>query len=146
VLEHVIGFHDVLLLTPFEAKPARPRDDPVARWEVTFEAIVTVLGPDGPLGDAGPGRAGSEEPKISKLLPLVTSDVLVHTWDLSRSIGAEVVLDGELCRMALEGARRNEEARLASGMFGAPVDLPEGADDQSLLVAQMGRDPSWGIA
>ena len=33
VLEHVIGFHDVLLLRPLGLKPDRPRDDPRRRWE-----------------------------------------------------------------------------------------------------------------
>ncbi|WP_216638101.1 maleylpyruvate isomerase N-terminal domain-containing protein, partial [Mycobacterium colombiense] len=32
VLEHVIGFHDVLLLRPLGLKPDRPPDDPRARW------------------------------------------------------------------------------------------------------------------
>jgi len=32
VLEHVIGFHDVLLLRPLGAKPSRPRDRPEQRW------------------------------------------------------------------------------------------------------------------
>ena len=36
VLEHVIGFHDVLLLRPLGLKPDRPRDDPQIRWELTY--------------------------------------------------------------------------------------------------------------
>jgi hypothetical protein len=36
VLEHVIGFHDVLLLRPLGLKPDRPRDDPETRWELTY--------------------------------------------------------------------------------------------------------------
>ena len=36
VLEHVIGFHDVLLLRPTGTKPRSARkDDPVARWDLT---------------------------------------------------------------------------------------------------------------
>ena len=37
VLEHVIGFHDVLLLRPLGLKPDRPRDDPQRRWELTYD-------------------------------------------------------------------------------------------------------------
>ena len=43
VLEHVIGFHDVLLLRPLGAKPQRPKDDPVARWQVTEAAISGLI-------------------------------------------------------------------------------------------------------
>src|ERR1700737_3673202 len=39
VLEHVIGFHDVLLLRPLGLKPDRPRDDPQRRWGLTYGAL-----------------------------------------------------------------------------------------------------------
>jgi hypothetical protein len=38
-LEHVIGFHDVLLLRPLDAKPQRPKGDPVGRWIATVRAL-----------------------------------------------------------------------------------------------------------
>ena len=43
VLEHVIGFHDVLLLRPLGAKPQRPKGDPVGRWKATHEALEGLL-------------------------------------------------------------------------------------------------------
>src|SRR5207237_8456457 len=39
VLEHVIGFHDVLLLRPLGLKPDRPHGDPQRRWELTYGAL-----------------------------------------------------------------------------------------------------------
>jgi len=45
VLEHVIGFHDVLLLRPLGLKPDRPRDDPQLRWELTYQALEKALEP-----------------------------------------------------------------------------------------------------
>src|ERR1700733_15458123 len=42
VLEHVIGFHDVLLLRPLGLKPERP-DDPRARWQVTYESLAKAF-------------------------------------------------------------------------------------------------------
>src|ERR1700689_4156149 len=36
VLEHVIGFHDMLLLRPLGLKPDRHRDDPELRWGMTY--------------------------------------------------------------------------------------------------------------
>src|SRR3954462_13203613 len=43
VLEHVIGFHDVLVLRPLGAKPRRPAGDPEQRWALTDDAISSVL-------------------------------------------------------------------------------------------------------
>jgi hypothetical protein len=47
VLEHVIGFHDVLLLRPLGVKPDRPRDDPQRRWELTFDRLCEALQREG---------------------------------------------------------------------------------------------------
>ena len=44
VIEHVIGFHDVLLLRPLSAKPTRSRHDPMQRWVVTVDALRNVFG------------------------------------------------------------------------------------------------------
>ena len=58
VLEHVIGFHDVLLLRPMGAKPDRPRYHPLQRWLLTHEALRSIFSRaalfDGT--DRGPGR------------------------------------------------------------------------------------------
>ena len=70
VLEHVIGFHDALLLRPLGLKPDRPRDDPQTRWELTHGALEEAF-----ELDIGPDAAA--------MLPNVTRDVLVHTWDLA---------------------------------------------------------------
>jgi hypothetical protein len=46
VLEHVIGFHDVLLLRPLNLKPDRPRDDPQLRWEMTYGQLTKAFNRD----------------------------------------------------------------------------------------------------
>jgi hypothetical protein len=43
VLEHVIGFHEVLLLRPLGVKANRPKDEVPSRWTATQLAIFTVL-------------------------------------------------------------------------------------------------------
>ncbi len=73
---------------------------------------------------------------------MLTTDVVVHTWDVARAVGAEVVLDPELCEVGLERALANRERLVASGMFGPPVPVPEDAPVQDRLLACLGRDPS----
>jgi uncharacterized protein (TIGR03086 family) len=129
VLEHVIGFHDVLLLRPLGLKPDRPRDDPQARWELTYrqleKAFVNQL---------------VDEPK---LVPNLTRDVLVHTWDLARAVGADDRLDVEWCEQFYEDLPNDSLALSVSAMFGAPVALGDESDAQSKLLARLGRSPSW---
>jgi len=131
VLEHVIGFHDVLLLRPMEAKPSRPRDDPEARWTATVEALFGALDRS-PLDD-----------KRRSLLGYLSTDVLVHTWDLAKAVGAEVTLDGELCRIGLERALAHASQFEGSDMFAPAVEMADDADVQDRLVAFFGRDPAW---
>ena len=130
VLEHVIGFHDVLLLKPLDSKPNRPKDDPVERWRVTVDALFTVLAQPGVLDDN------------ASLIGYLTTEVLVHTWDLASAIGVTVTLDPRLCRLGVDRALANGE-RMQSDMFAAPFAVAERAGIQDRLLAAFGRDPEW---
>jgi len=132
VLEHVIGFHDVLLLRPLEAKPSRPKDDPEARWAATVEALFEALGRPGVLGE-----------KRVSLLGVLTTDVLIHTWDLAKAVGVDVTLDPRLSHIGLERALANRKQFEESDMFGAPVPVPDDASVQDRLLGFSGRDPRW---
>jgi uncharacterized protein (TIGR03086 family) len=136
----VIGFHEVLLLRPLGVKANRPKDEVPSRWTATQLAIFTVL--DANLGHRVDLPDGSTL-DLGSLLPSLTTDVLVHTWDLARAIDADVVLDAELCEAALSGARKNDPGLRLSGLFAAPVDAPADADLQSRLLSFLGRDPQW---
>lgn len=141
VMEHVIGFHDVLLLRPTGTKPSRPKDDPVGRWAVTVPAIDSAV----ERISAESGAADADRPPVDlgRLLPMLTTDVLVHTWDLARAVGVDHRLDPELCEISYELARSNEERLRAQGMFGPAVPVTEDADAPTRLIAFLGRDPEW---
>lgn len=126
VLEHVIGFHDVLLLRPLGLKPTRPRDDPQARWRLTYEALTVAL---------------ARQLDMPQLLPKLTRDVLVHTWDLARAVGADDRLNPAWCELFC--VPDDLEALSSSGMFKAPLAVPDESDAQARLLARLGRDPSW---
>jgi hypothetical protein len=86
LLDHVFGVHDALLLQPLGVKPDRPEDDPEARWATTVAALFPAL-----------ERPGALEKRVL-LIGIVTTDVLIHSWDLSRAAGANVPLDPGLCQ------------------------------------------------
>lgn len=141
VVEHVIGFHDVLILRPLNAKPERPREGHAQRWLVTIPAIASVL------RDASEDRrmeAPESKPiDLVRLLPMLTTDVLVHTWDLAAAIGVDPVLDLEACIVSYERVRCNKEHLMASGMFATPVPVADDVDIATKLIAFLGRDPAW---
>jgi uncharacterized protein (TIGR03083 family) len=130
VLEHVIGFHDVLLLRPLGLKPDRPRDDPQIRWELTYGQLEKAF-----ELDIGPDAAA--------MLPNVTRDVLVHTWDLARAVGADDRLDPRWCKDFYAALPSDPAALSGSEMFEASVAIGSHADTQSKLLARLGRNPVW---
>jgi uncharacterized protein (TIGR03086 family) len=134
VLEHVIGFHDVLLLRPLDLKPDRPREDPQRRWKLTYYQLQKAFSHD------GFDRAVVD---ADRLVPRLTQDVLVHTWDLASAIGADGTLEPNWCAYFLDRLPVDLSALSASGMFAAPVALEDQTDTQSRLLARLGRDPSW---
>jgi uncharacterized protein (TIGR03086 family) len=132
VLEHVIGFHDVLLLRPLGLKPRRPREDPQARWQLTYDSLTQAF-----------ELHAATQLDAFKLVPNLTRDVLVHTWDLARAVGADDRLDPGWCRLFYTGLPADPQALSSSGMFSPPVAVPGESDAQAKLLAWLGRNPAW---
>lgn len=132
VLEHVIGFHDVLLLRPLGLKPERPHEDPQRRWQLTYHSLTEAFA-------SGVATRLDAYP----LIPNLTRDVLVHTWDLARAVAADARLDPEWCEMFCGRLPTDPLDLGTSGMFGAPITLRDETDAQARLLARLGRDPCW---
>lgn len=141
LVEHVIGFHEFLILRPLGIRAQRPRDDPAARWRATAAALFDFLETDGAADRESelPG-GGTSSPR--QVLGALTTDVLVHTWDLAIAVGAEPRLDPDLCAAALTAAAENG-LRRADGMIGPEVVVGAGVDAETRLAALYGRDPGW---
>lgn len=54
------------------------------------------------------------------LVPRLTQDVLIHTWDLARAVGADDRLDPAWCAMFFDQLPTDPRALSESGMFAAP--------------------------
>lgn len=147
VVEHVIGFHDVLLLRPMGAKPDRPKGDPAERWDLTYRALATLFERpglfDGPVEVPAIGANPPTRIEAVPLVALLSQDVVVHTWDLARAVGGDDRLDRDLCELLVSRLPDDQTAQARSGMFASPLPVAPGADPQSVLLARMGRDAGW---
>lgn len=115
-------------------------DDPAASWQALDGAIRAAL--------ADPAVAGSRRDTpmgpatFSRMIDTIcTGDVLVHTWDLARATGQDEVLDPAEVRRMFDGIEDHDEAMRESGHYGPKVTVPDGADDQTRLLAFLGRRP-----
>ncbi|MBA3278418.1 MAG: TIGR03086 family protein [Geodermatophilaceae bacterium] len=74
------------------------------------------------------------------------NEVQMHGWDLARATGQRYEVDDELAEAVLPivtptGDSADDAAR--EGMFGPPVDVPEGAPIFDRALGLAGRDPNW---
>ena len=69
------------------------------------------------------------------------ADVAIHTWDLARAIGADENLDPEIIEAVWTVFEPQKDTLAASGLYAAPVPLPDDAPLQQRLLALTGRDP-----
>jgi uncharacterized protein (TIGR03086 family) len=138
LVEHVVGVHEFLLLRPLGVRAARPREGPAARWVATEIAVERALRHPGLARKVGYFDGDARRPV--DVLGAVTGDVVVHTWDLARAVGACDRLDAELCSVALDAAWPTV---VASGRFAPPVPIRSDAPAQDRLLALWGRDPAW---
>jgi uncharacterized protein (TIGR03086 family) len=148
VLEHVIGFHDVLLLRPLGLKPDRPRDDPQMRWELTYAALRQAFEPGRRVFERVVDVPQLHDNPATRLdaraiMPNLSRDVLIHTWDLARAVGADDRLDARWCEHFYAALPTDTAALSISGMFDAPVAVGAHTDVQSKLLARLGRNPGW---
>ena len=112
---------------------------PDADWADLKPALATALAD--PTNLEGNAEALGGMPKQA-VAGLITADLLVHAWDLARSIGADATLPEAAVESTLMGLQRLPEEMLRSDrMFGPAVEVAEDASSQDRLIAFVGRNP-----
>jgi uncharacterized protein (TIGR03086 family) len=73
-------------------------------------------------------------------------DYVVHGWDVARTLGIPLVLDADVLEAGLAVAAKvpGGDRRLAPGAAFAPsVQAPDDGEPIDLIVAMLGRSPTW---
>lgn len=108
-------------------------------WSDVHPALSAAL--DDPSNLEGAAEAFGGMPK-HQMLGMLTTDLLVHSWDLARSIGADDTLPSDAVDAAMIGLGRMPEEMLRSdGMFAPAVSVPDSATAQDKFIAFTGRHP-----
>ena len=114
--------------------------DPVGAWVGLSDALQAAL--DDPEVAAleletPAGRYTTEDAVATFFL----ADVLVHTWDLARATGQDETLDPQEVHRYYESMLPVDQLLRDSGQYGARVEVPEDADEQTKFIAFTGRHP-----
>lgn len=114
-------------------------DDPVAAW-ATVDGVLSAA-----LADATQATRIIEGPFGPQSLAetvdmIVVGDVCIHTWDLARATELDESLDADqVQRMLASMGSIPDEVLRSGGMFGPRIDVADDTDDQTKLLAFVGR-------
>ncbi len=72
---------------------------------------------------------------------IVTNDIFMHTWDLARAAGLDETLDPDEVHRLFVGMEPMDQMLRESGQYGPRVPVPDDADEQTKLIAFIGRQP-----
>ena len=115
-------------------------DDPAGAWHA-LDALVQRAFADPAVADAERDtRMGSST--FAQTFDMIgTTDVFFHTWDLARATGLDETLDPDEVHRLLEGMEPMDQMLRESGQYGPRVPVPDDADEQTKLIAFLGRRP-----
>ena len=140
VVAHVVEGHRgvVAAVRGGESKPLGADEDPGQAWASARRAIDDIAGDAAALAREIDGPTGTM-PAGQVIGRFVTMDVLVHTWDLARAVGADERLDEDSVRHAYEALKPMDAMIRIPNVFGPKVEPPRDADLQTEFLYFLGR-------
>ncbi len=113
-------------------------EEPRQAWESVTRAISEITEDPAAATKELDGPAGkmTAEEIIDRF---VTMDLLVHTWDLARTVGADEHLDEDSVVRAFALLQPMDAMIRRPNFFGPRLDAPEGADLQTEFLYFVGR-------
>ncbi len=110
---------------------------PVATWNAarttmldainSHDLATKITGPMGPM------------PAEQIIGRFVATDILVHTWDLARSVGGDEQINAAAIEGAYSGLKPMDAMLRSAGMFGPKIEAAEGDDLQTEFLKFLGR-------
>lgn len=115
-------------------------DDLKATWKAVRGAALEACSAEGALEQDIDSPLGGKMPAGQFFGGPACGDILIHTWDLARAIGADEKLDEEGCQATLGFLQAAPAEFLRQpGRFDAAIEPPAGADIQTQLLCFAGR-------
>ena len=140
VVDHLVGWLPAFYCRSFGvAEPDLPsaEADPVAAWTALDDFLRSSI--DDPVVASSRGRSPLGD-TFAGAFHAAVSDVLVHTWDLARATGLDEHLDeAEVHRQVSHLEEMPFDAMVDSGHYGERIPVPADADEQTRLLAALGR-------
>ena len=114
-------------------------DDPGAAFAAARAVVSRHLHDPDAAGASFEGQVFGHMTFAGAIDRFLASDLVIHRWDLARAAGLDVTLPAdEVARVRADAEGFGDTLR-SPGAFGPEVPAPEGADEQTRLLAFLGR-------
>ena len=113
---------------------------PSGAWDDVRNAMMAQLRKMDDLG-APVDVPGLGPLTAEQIIEICINDLLIHTWDLARSVGLDAHLPDDLVVACLAWLRSLPEAVLRSGRYADERPVPTDAPVQDQMLAYAGRTP-----
>jgi uncharacterized protein (TIGR03086 family) len=139
IVDHVTGSQRNVAKSITGEEPAVDvSGDPKQVWRESYAAMKAALAQPGALDKMAPGPMGDMQ--VSMIVGrFLASDVLVHTWDLARTVGGDEKLDATAVSQAFSGLKPMDAMIRQPGVFGPKVEPAADADEQEQFLNFLGR-------
>jgi uncharacterized protein (TIGR03086 family) len=115
-------------------------EDPAGAWQALSDSLQAAL--DSPqVASREFEMRGQRHTIEDAIATFCIGDILVHTWDLARAAGLDESLDPIEVHRMVEAMEPMDDLLRSSGHYGARVQVPSNADEQTRLIAFTGRQP-----
>ncbi|MGP0110362.1 MAG: TIGR03086 family metal-binding protein [Acidimicrobiales bacterium] len=140
VVAHVVEGHRGVIagVRGGESEPLGADEDPRQAWEIASRAMDEITGDPEAVAKEVDGPTG-RMPVGEIIGRFVTMDLLVHTWDLARTVGADERLDEDSVRSAYEALKPMDAMIRQPNVFGPKLEPPLDADLQTEFLYFLGR-------
>jgi uncharacterized protein (TIGR03086 family) len=140
IVAHIVEGHRGVIASVRggESKPLDAEEDPSQAWEQASRAMDEIAGDPEESAKEVDGPTG-KMPAGDMIIRFVSMDVLVHTWDLARTVGADERLDEDSVQQAYDALKPMDEMIRMRGVFGPKLEPPPNADLQTEFLYFLGR-------
>jgi uncharacterized protein (TIGR03086 family) len=139
LVTHVVDSQGLFLGLVGREKPSVDvAADPSGAWRDTSGAVEADLDDPERAAVEFEGFFGTQtfEAAVDRFLCM---DLVVHGWDLAHATGQAAMIGADELARVEAGARAFGDALRTPGVFGEPIDVPAGADEQTRVLAFLGR-------
>lgn len=140
VVRHVVDTHGMFLGLVGRELDAIPPvdDDPLAAWCAARDAVQGDLDDPARAGATFQGWRGPST-FAEAIGRFICFDQIIHRWDIARAVGLDERIDPVDVSLAFELVAYYGDDLRRPGVCGAALEPPPGADEQTRLLAVLGR-------